>query len=484
MITTSRIPSLDQIRQELAKRNFKKFMLYDGEGLWQEAKHLDKITSILQSVSEDTARGKPRRVIVTLPPRHGKSECVSKKFPTWHEGKNPEHEIMLTSYSADLAYDHSRIARDTFLKHEGTFNRKLAKDSTAVGRWGVEGHRGAVFAGGVGGPMTGRGAHIAIVDDPFKNAVTAGSQTIRENVWNWYITTLYTRLAPGGSVIIVMTRWHEDDLVGRLLEKERENKKNGYESSAFIPWELIDFPAIAKENDVLGRKPGEALWPERYPIETLKEIQNTLGPYYWSALYQQSPSPDKGNIFERSWWQPYSVAPPVFDIVIQSWDCAFKDNKDSDYVVGQVWGKKGPHKYLLDQIREKLNFINTIQAIETMKGKWPQSRIILVEDKANGTAIINTLKNKIPGITPVTPIADKVSRARAVSPEVKAGNVFIPDEAEWVHDFINEHAAFPTAKNDDQVDATNQALWWFGETQSGGVDPTLASLLMGSKIYK
>ena len=205
------------------------FIEYDGRGAWQPAKHLDLLCEKLEAVE----RGELLRLMVFMPPRHGKSEVVSKKFPAWYLGRNPDKEIIISSYSADLAYDFSRIARNTFREWgPKLWGLNLADDSSAVGRWGIQGHRGGLVAAGVGGPITGRGAHVAIIDDPFKNYEEAASETIRQKVLNWYKSTLRTRLAPGGAIVLVMTRWHEKDLAGELEAAMAE------EGSVHISWWL------------------------------------------------------------------------------------------------------------------------------------------------------------------------------------------------------------------------------------------------------
>lgn len=385
-----------------------------------------------------------------MPPRHGKSELTSHWFPVWYLDHFPDRNIILTSYEADFASNWGRRVRNSILEHSDQLRVRISEDSAAANRW-VTTEGGGMVTAGIGGPITGRGAHVLIIDDPVKNAEEAHSKTYRDRAWEWFISTAYTRLEPGGSVIIVMTRWHEDDLVGRVLSMTDE------------VWEEVKLPAIAEENDPIGRKPGEALWPERYDENELKRIKNTVGSYVWNALYQQKPSPAEGGIFKRSWWKYYSEPPGEFDEIIQSWDMTFKDTDTSDYVVGQVWGKKGANKYLLDQVRAKMDFPTTIQALRNLSAKWPKARAKLVEDTANGPAVIATLRKEIPGLIPVTPQGSKEARAYAVSPQVEAGNVYIPDprRCPWVNDFIEECAAFPNGANDDQVDAMTQALLRF-----------------------
>lgn len=427
------------------------FLEEDGRGFWQRAPHLELLCEKLERV----ARGEILRLIVNLPPRHGKSEIVSKKFPAWYLGNYPDKEVITSSYSADLAYDFSRIARNTLRDNVGLFGVEIAKDSAAVGRWGLEKHRGGLAAAGVGGPITGRGAHVALIDDPFKNWEEAASKTIRDKVWEWYRSTLRTRLAPGGAIVLVMTRWHEDDLAGRLLEEAQADGEQ---------WEVISLPAQAEDHDILGRQPGEWLWPERFPPHEYEKTKKAVGSKLWAALFQQRPSPEEGGLLKRGWWKFCRQAPAKFDEVIQSWDCTFKDASTSDYVVGQVWGRVAADKYLLDQVRARMDLPATLTAIRTLTAKWPQANAKLIEDKANGPAVIQMLQREIPGLIAVNPEGGKVVRAAAVSPDIEAGNVYLPDPsiAPWVHDFIEECAAFPNGANDDQVDACTQALTRFG----------------------
>src|SRR5690606_22608743 len=268
--------------QILAKHDFSFFIDYDSDGRDKDGKHLDVLDETLQKVS----KGELKRVIVTMPPRHGKSERVSKKFPAWHVGRNPTDEIILASYSVDLSRGFSRIARDTLTANKSVFGVEVDKNNQSAESWGIDGYRGGVTAAGVGGPITGKGARIAIIDDPVKNAEEANSEVMREKVWDWYTSTLYTRLTPDGRIIVVMTRWHEDDLVGRLLKKEADEIKEGTHKGE--RWTVINFPALAEDDDYLGRKEGEPLWPEfGFDSTRLEQIKSDVGSYVFNALYQQ-----------------------------------------------------------------------------------------------------------------------------------------------------------------------------------------------------
>jgi predicted phage terminase large subunit-like protein len=282
---------------------------------------------------------------------------------------------------------------------------------------------------------------------------------MREKVWEWYQSTLYTRLTPDGRIIIVMTRWHEDDLVGRLLKKEADEIREGTHQGE--RWTVINFPAIAEENDYLGRKPGEALWPEfGFDEMRLAQIKSDVGSYVFNALYQQRPSAAEGNMIKRHWWRFYKVDPQdmEFDELIQSWDCSFKDSDGSDYVVGQVWGRIGADKYLVDQVRDRMDINDTMKAITNISQKWPNARLKLIEDKANGPALISMLSRKLGGMVAVKPKESKQARVSIILPDIEGGNVYLPQNRPWVQEFIDECSSFPNGAHDDMVDAMSQAL--------------------------
>jgi len=297
--------------------------------------------------------------------------------------------------------------------------------------------------------------HNCIIDDPVKNWDEASSPTYRQRNVDWMKTTLLTRGEPGCVNIILMTRWHEQDLAG-VMQNDPESD-----------WEVLRFPAIAEEDDRLGRKVGMALNPFRYPIARLRKLKRALGSKFFSAMFQQRPSPEDGDIFKRHWFKYYKRAerPQQFDAICQSWDMAFKDTKGSAYVVGQVWGRKGANFYLIDQIRDKLNFTESCKAVINLTNKYPDVKAKLIEDKANGPAIINTLKGKVSGIIPLNPKGSKEARAYATQPLLEAGNIFLPDptESPWVEDFLEECVTFPNSDYKDQVDSFTQACDYLGE---------------------
>lgn len=443
---------------EKAKRHLIDFTSYTMPE-YQRNWHHERLCEALDKL----VTGEIKRLMVFMPPRHGKSELGSRRFPAYVLGKDPNAQIISASYSADLA---SQMNRDVQRiidaeEYQETFPETKLSSRKEKGYirnsdiFEVVNHRGVYKSAGIGGGITGRGMTYGIIDDPFKNRKEAESKTVRNAVWDWYTSTFYTRLEKDARILIILTRWHEDDLAGRLLKQAEEDPEAEQ-------WEVINYPAIAENpiHETDPRELGEALWPEKYDEDTLKKMKSTIGTYEWSALYQQRPSPSEGNFLQRKWWKYYKQLPDKFEEILQSWDMAFKDNEDSDYVVGQVWGKVGADKYLIDQVRGKMDLPTTIRAVRSLSSKHPYAVKKLIEDKANGTAVIQMLNREIPGMIPINPEGGKIARAAAASPQVEAGNVYLPDPsiAPWVHDFVEEAAAFPNGSNDDQVDCFSQAI--------------------------
>jgi len=271
---------------------------------------------------------------------------------------------------------------------------------------------------------------------------------------------LYTRLEKDGAILLTMTRWHMDDLSGRLLNLMQNDPDADQ-------WTVLNFPAIAESvrHPDDPRAVGEALWPERYTAEHLETVKASIGSFDWNSLYQQRPAPMEGGLFNREHWQLWRELPPKLTDWVQSWDCAFKATSTSDFVVGQVWARDGANCYLIDQVRKRMTFTETMQAIRELSELYPTTHRKMIEDKANGSAVIDALRREIPGLIPVEPQGGKESRAQSISAMVESGNVFLPHKASWLGDFIEECAGFPNASHDDQVDAMSQALIYYGRTR-------------------
>ena len=418
-----------------------------------------EICQTLDNFLKDLIDGKRPRLIITMPPRSGKSEIVSRRFPAYFLGKYPDLSIISVSYSASLAEDFSRdvqriidsdeykkIFPDAKLSDKKDKNYKRTSDFFEI----VD-HKGVYCSAGVGGSITGKGCDILIIDDPIKNRQEANSETVRKKIYDWYSSTAYTRLSPIGGVIMMCTRWHLDDLIGKVLSDKNQK-----------PFHVISYPAIA-EHDEPHRKQGEALHPERFSLEILNEIKSTLSTADWLSLYQQKPVPEGGAIFETSKLRYYdeSSEPKRFDQVVGSWDMTFKENKTSDFVVGQLWGRKGADFYLLDMVRDRMDFVKTLKVFINFANKHKNCNCWLVEDKANGTAIISTLKKYISGIIPNTPKESKQERAYAITPYLEAGNIFFPKNQNFTKDLEEEMLQFPAGAHDDTVDSMTQALNYF-----------------------
>ena len=432
--------------------------MYASKGQWKSAKHLDMLDDYLRRlVIRDI-----KRLMVIMPPRHGKSLFISQYLPSWYLGNFKDERIILTSYEADLAAGFGRKVRDTIEDiGKDVFGIRLKEDSQAANRWDIEGATGGMNTAGIGGPITGKGANLLIIDDPVKNALEANSKTYRDRAWEWYTSTAYTRLEPNGVVVLIMTRWHEDDLVGRILNDKEESKK----------WTVLHLPALAEENDLLGRKVGEALWPERYDEQKLREIQNTIGSYWFSALYQGSPTPAEGKIFKRSLFRYYEEDENYYILktntiskrveksrcsIFQTVDTAATEKETSDYFVIATWAITPDRELLLlDIFRERINTTKHNITIRNLYLKW-NPFIIGIEEKTFGLTIIQQLKSELP-IKALKADVDKIARALVIATKYENELVYHPAQAYWLADYESELLEFPNGTNDDQVDCAGYA---------------------------
>jgi predicted phage terminase large subunit-like protein len=470
-ISSEKLPTLDEVRLARSYVDFSYFVDYDSEYRDREGKHLDVLDETLMKVST----GELKRVIVTMPPRHGKSERVSKKFPAWHVGRNPGDEMILASYSVDLSRGFSRIARDTLTANVDVFDVKVDPNNQSAESWGIDGYRGGVTAAGVGGPITGKGARIAIIDDPVKNAEEANSEVMREKVWDWYTSTLYTRLTPDGRIIVVMTRWHEDDLVGRLLKKEADEIREGTHKGE--RWTVINFPALAESDDYLGRKEGEPLWPEfGFDTARLEQIKSDVGSYVFNALYQQRPSAAGGTIFKREYFryfreevignQPYIIVKNG-DIekryrkhelwAFQTVDTANSEKTINDPFVVSTWYVTPQRDLLLyDVYRTHITGPDQKPLMRQMLNRF-RPRFQAIEDKTFGTNLIQEMKREGLTVRPIKVDKDKVTRSLVIAARYEVGMVYHREDAAWLTDYEDELLSFPRGKHDDQVDTASMA---------------------------
>jgi predicted phage terminase large subunit-like protein len=402
---------------------------------------------------EAVEHGEIRRLMIFMPPRHGKSLLATQMFPAWYLGRHPDRFVISASYGQELADDFGRRVRSLIGSpmQETLFPAcRLADDSASMRRFNTQ-VGGSYFAVGRGGSITGRGAHLLLLDDLLKDREEAYSNTIRRGLHEWYTHVAYTRLQPGAAIVLIETRWHEDDLAGRLLREHPDEN-----------WVVVTLPAIA-EVDESFRRAGEALWPERFPLTELQRIRQSIGSAAWASLYQQRPSAAEGAIFKRAWVRTYREPPQTCERIVQSWDTAFKTGAENDYSVVTTWGSTGIGHYLLSLWRARVEFPELKRQVSTQADQW-KPHAILVEDKASGQSLIQELKlaTRFP-IFPVKADSDKRARAEAVTPLFEAGRIFIPESAPWVQDYIDELTAFPAGVHDDAVDSTTQALNYLRE---------------------
>lgn len=460
----TRLPSLEEVRRERAERSLRYFIEWGWRWIEPGAPfvpgwHIDAICEYLQAISE----GQIRRLIINIPPRHSKSTLVSVAWPAWDWIKNPDRKYLTSSYAMSLAIRDAlksrRLIASPWYQERWADRFRLQGDQNTKSRYenNKGGHRIAVS---VGSAVTGEGGDILSMDDPH-NAMAAQSDVARQATIDWFREAWSTRQndPKTAAMLVIMQRLHEKDLSGVLLEQGG--------------WEHLCLPAEADRPVVIhmpisgceiARKPGDLLWPERFGRQEINELRRTLGAYGASGQLDQRPSPAEGGLLKRTYWRYWTSAtlPPKFSLILTSWDLTFKSAENTDYVVGQVWGAAGADRYLLDQVRGRWDFPETLERFQTLVARWPTAAGHLVEDKANGPALISSLRRAIPGIVPVTPGGSKVERVHAVLPTIEAGNVYLPDPSmpgfEWVSDMIEEAAQFPAGAHDDQVDAMTQAL--------------------------
>jgi predicted phage terminase large subunit-like protein len=436
-----------------------------SSGTWVHARHLDFLSKKLVQLEKRQLR----RLMVSMPPRHGKSLLINTYFPAWWLARHPRDQVALAGYGEQFARKWGGDVRDFIIQNNEKLNLVVSRESTAADDWSLT-SGGGMLCVGVGGALTGRGANLLIIDDPIKNEQEANSQIFRDRMWDWWQATSSTRMEPHAVVVVVATRWHEDDLLGRIIANDKAS------------WEIINLPALAEENDPLGRGIGEPLWPERWrgDDEDYQIRKATSGPYWWSALFQGHPSPPGGNVFLRDDWRFYKsvdIATIVreADQVIQVWDLAMKAKTTSDFSVGQVWARKLGDFFLIDQIRGHFDLAQIERFMKSFTMKYPRALAKLVEDAALGPALKQRLQHEVSGIIPIKVTGgiaapSKWSRAQNVVPYHQSHNIYLPEntdgtKAQWVWDFIEECSQFDKGAHDDQVDAMTHGITYM---QPGG----------------
>lgn len=502
------LPTLDDVNRELAKRSLAEYIrqawhIVEPGNQFIDGWHLHAISEHLEAAT----RGEIRNLIINIPPRHMKSLICCVFWFTWVWASKPETRWLFSSYGENLAIRDSlkcrRIISHPWYQHNFGDVFRLTGDQNQKTRFEND-KTGYRLATGVGGLATGDGGDVVICDDPSK-AADIHSLAAREAVTDWWDNTMSTRGNNPDKVVkvVIMQRLHEQDLTGHLLERMKTGGQH---------YEHLCLPAryeTANRVTSIGWRdprtvPGELLWPERFTPSALRDLESSMGSYAIAGQLQQRPAPDAGGILKRHWWRYWkpkgvnlpSVAvkvpdekkpdgtvapgyileidaidlPDKFDEVIQSWDCAFKDTKKSDFVAGQVWARADANRFILDYYRDRADIVGTMTQIEAFSAKWPNAHTKLIEDKANGPAVMQILGKKISGLIGVEPEGGKVSRAQAAAPAVESGNVYLPHPAlyGWVDEFIVSCASFPNAANDDDVDSFTQAMIrWQAGTSAG-----------------
>lgn len=452
------LDSLSKFEQaELSWRvNLWNYAFILSERRWRPYAAIKYISNIVQ---KNIIKG-GARIIINIPPRHGKSELISHWLPVWYADFFPEKRIILTSYGDSLAVDWGRIVRDEIRANPLTIT-KIQRDKEGASDWRTT-EGGGMKTAGVGGPILGRGGDLIIIDDPHKNMAEATSPVFQRHVANWFNSTLYTRLEPGASIVLIMQRWHEKDLTGYLLNEHQDD------------WINIKFPAIAEKGDLLGRTEGAALIPERYDIMRLEQIKKAVGSMVWAGMFQQRPAPVEGNIILKDWIRYYKTYPTDIKRVIVSWDMSFKKEGKS-WCVGQVWCRIGTKHYLLFQERGKWDFTTALKKVLALNDycieRWKYVEETIIEEAANGIAILSTLKGKLPRVKGIKVSTSKTERLSNAAPPIECGDVFFPDVsiAPWVDGLVHELISFPNAENDDQCDALSQYLNKYKTNSTGAL---------------
>lgn len=472
-VATPTLPTLAQVEQEIGRRSLLGFTEYTHP-FYQTNWHHKVVADALDRVLD----GRCRRLMIFMPPQNGKSELVSRRFPAYAFGKRPDVRLVATSYAASLAEDMSRDVQRIMESPEyrQVFPRtRLAsskgEEIKTATQFRIVGRHGAYHAAGVGGSVTGKTFDIGLIDDPVKNRQDAESETYRKGVWDWYTSTFYTRqFGDQGAIVILMTRWHEDDLAGRLLAQQKAGGEFADQ------WEVIALPAINEQgpNAYDPRQPGDPLWPSKYPLGELAK-RKALSSYDWSSLYQQHPTPIEGGLIKRAWFQWTRELPKRLDEIVISLDAALRTKQTNDFSALQAWGQKGPDTFslLLKRDRWALNDLvrEVLQMHKWTKKTWVHTPVsVVIENAGAGPEAIAEVRRVIPGVMTENPTGDKRQRVHAVLPILEGRNVWLlgaalPDgrvdetlSPAWIAPFVEECAGFPFGAHDDQVDALTQSL--------------------------
>lgn len=470
--------------RELASVSLVGFAGYASRHEWICAPHL----YLLAQKLTEAALNPDRHLIVSMPPQHGKSELTSKYFPAWYLGQFPKRRVILASYAHDYAAEWGGKVRDLLREHgEEVFGVRVRRGVDARDLWALEGMAVSFQASGVGGSLMGRGANLLLIDDPVKGAEEALSEVYRRKTARWFGTTAYPRLQPGGSVVIVMTRWHENDLAGYVLA-------NSLAKADGAKWEVVSLPAFAEENDPLGRAPGEALWPQRYSRERLLARRAGMTGYEWSALYQQRPSPESGLHLKREWLRYYTEPSPGQFVLggagtvgkhnlvtYATVDLATSEEVGADFTVIAVWGRDHLGRVLLlDLLRAQLQAPDIVPAMRRATDRWNLSAVY-VESAGFQLSILQTaLRAGLPA-RELKAKGGKLARFLPAIAAFEGERVWLPSSASWLAGYEHELLSFPTTEHDDQVDVTSYAVHVADQPEWSAVDASPSSATLSTR---
>jgi len=417
---------------------------------------------------EQVAKGHCSRLIINVPPRSGKSIMASVALPAYVLGQDPSCRVIGVSYSGELS---AKFQRDTRTVMQHPTYRRLFPGTLISGKNSETeletAHGGFRFATSVGGTMTGRGGNLIILDDLHK-ADEAMSAAARDRVWDWFTSSLGSRLdnKAEGAIVVVMQRLHVDDLSGRLLQ--------------LGGWDLLSIPAIADEPQLLPIGPGRTLTrdaghildPDREPLSALEELRRQLGSAAFEAQYQQRPVPPDGGLIKRQWLGWYDSLPvqQSDDLIVQSWDTAYKLGEQNDYSVCSTWLVRGEQAFLVDVWRDRVDYPTLVKRAIALRERH-QPNFVLIEDAGSGTSLIQSLKAQGLPTRGAKSAADKVTRMSTASTLIEAGHIHLPKQAAWLDELVIELMAFPNGAHDDQVDSVSQFLNWLSERRRAGTNP-------------
>jgi predicted phage terminase large subunit-like protein len=424
-----------------------------SRGQWVTAPHLNILTQKLV----DLEQRRITRLLVEMPPRHGKSNLCSQYFPAWYLGRNPNHNVILASYETGYASTWGEKARDTLSEYGGAvFGLAVRRQFNKASDWRIDGHEGRMRCVGVTGGITGRGANLLVIDDPIKDALEAASETYRNRAWNWYTSTARTRLEPNAVVVVIQTRWHQEDLIGRLRKQEALGGER---------WESLTLPAICEQpGDALNRQPGDALWPWRYTAEALLTLKRTIPEHWWNALYQQRPTPPGGALAKTIWFKPVHARPAGHAIRCRFWDVGGGEQEgrsDPDWTVGALVARKGHEFFIEDIIRVQMSSGDVDKLILQTAQRDGKAVLIREEQEPGsaGKAIINFRKRTLAGFNykGVPSTQEKALRWQPMLIQAEVGNMFMV-VSRWNDAFLAEVGDAPYGSNDDQLDAVSGAF--------------------------